>query len=243
MIITIPIADNYISISSKDKNLLKEFKIDQSVIKKTTDNTINLDFIVDKIKPKIPLKLIKKRLTQNRFNLFILSAFIENQLVRGNVVFLHASAFVFQKKAYLFIGPSGAGKSTLIKKITKEKRLSDDTTIVKIKNKKLYVYKSIFDQKKIFFDSKSKYILKKIYVIKQSKKNFLGNLSLKEKIQTLLENNYLIMNEANIKKVLGNNKEKNKSINLLFKVIDKCEIKKLFFNKTLKINWLLNQRN
>ena len=44
---------------------------------------------------------------------FILSLPIENQLVTGEAINVHATAVVLGTRGFLFVGPSGAGKTTL----------------------------------------------------------------------------------------------------------------------------------
>lgn len=237
MNVTTPIAGMWITIHVRKELWLNDLLGWQKIQK---NSTIHLqgDVIIQGSKPPIPLHIIKKGLTKKRYNMFVLAAHIENAVAQKQIVFLHASSFVYKNRAYLYLGKSGAGKSTLIAKHTIQDRLSNDTAIVQIERGKPYVYKSIFDRNEIQFDPAKKAPLAHIFILKQAHENSIKNISLEKKLRFLMRNDYFLMNEDQIR--LNNNQTTNK--NIILKTIlslIKIPISELLFTPSLQIKTLL----
>ncbi|MCX7944336.1 MAG: hypothetical protein N2746_07510 [Deltaproteobacteria bacterium] len=107
-------------------------------------------------------------------------------------LFIHAASFVKQGDAYLFVGKSGSGKSTLLKMAMNSDQsirpLTDEISYVALEGGRPFAYSTPFwGNTKI----KGQYIkapLKKLYFIRQSKRDFVKKISIDGVMINMLEN-------------------------------------------------------
>lgn len=100
--------------------------------------------------------------------LFTMRLLLQYLLIPAKIIFLHASSFVANNKAYIFCGSSGVGKSTIIKKVPQDSVLSDDFAILKKIGRTFFVYPTIFDQVKGFEIRNNKTVLDRIFLLKKA---------------------------------------------------------------------------
>jgi hypothetical protein len=245
--IVLPIANNNITLITNNIPLYKKIYNDLSIKlnspgnnKKRAIKQIYLDKYAKIVLAK-KKESTKKDISKFRYFTFFLSALIETYLLCENVIFLHASSFFDKEGAHLFLGPSGNGKTTLIKKVPLEQRLSDDTTIIKKEKGHFFVFSSIFDNKKIIFKRKNKHILKSILIIRQSKTNSITKMHTVNKLKSLLENNYILMNKKNLENFKIQTDTK-KLAEIMLQLINSVSIKVLSFNNNIKASDLLTDQ-
>ncbi len=159
---------------------------------------------------------------------YIIRAFIaSNQYdcCSEQLLFLHGSAFYKNGTAFVFLGPSGQGKTTIIKEIDKNKRLADDTVIIKKERDDFFVYPSPFEKKMINWSDK-KFPLCSIYVIEQAARTRIAKIDAKSKISAIFNNTIDLFSAPDFHqpKVL---------YRLKLELISDVIIKKLFFTKKI----------
>lgn len=148
-------------------------------------------------------------------NIFFLFPIIEQVLRKiyyllffkyGGLI-LHASAVVFQKKAYIFCGPSGAGKSTIAMKLVDEigsTLVADNNVYLRCKNDDILLYpppflewnfvtptskgkNSPFTVDAFFFIKKSKKTYKEVAHPTQILRGFFDQIQFPKKSLTTME--------------------------------------------------------
>ena len=174
------------------------YKSYQSVENKTGNHHLQIISKKESIKqPKIYITQkynratinLPKRLLSFNYLSFLVETSIAALVIKQNILFLHASSLIINKKVYLFCGDVGAGKST-VRKLGKEYlSLSDDTTVVKRKEERFFVYPSPFDKNKEISIGNQKVLLEKIFILKKSDKNYIRDISSVEIIKQLKKNN------------------------------------------------------
>lgn len=168
-------------------------------------------------------------------------------LIKKRIIFVHASAIKVKNNGYLFVGPSGSGKTTLLKKINKLKEveiLSDDTAVIYIKKKKIFLISSPFDRKKNIKISQNKQVkVSKIFFLNKSKKNMIREIAFNKAVKKLYQNLIIYEYLKKIKDIYGLKnyglKNQIKFPNEIFKILDffkKKEFYQLFLRKDANLN-------
>ena len=119
---------------------------------------------------------------------------ISQKLIERNIFLIHGAFFSYKNAGILFIGPSGSGKTTQLNKLKSE--YNQEINIIN-GDKPLFEY---HDNEFTGFgtpwagkenkQSNTYAVLKKIYYIEQSNKNYIKKLSNKESIDILLSQVY-----------------------------------------------------
>ncbi|WP_162150749.1 hypothetical protein [Acholeplasma equifetale] len=146
----------------------------------------------------------------------ITGAYFYSKLIEHDGILIHASAVVYQNKAYLFSAPSGTGKSThtnLWVKYLEAFVLNDDKPAIRIKDSDFIVYGTPFTGKEDL-GVNDKYPLGNIIFIEQSKQNWIKELSKKDSIKNIYRETVRPHNEIKVDCVL----------NFIEKLIEKVKI-------------------
>ena len=161
--------------------------------------------------------------------------FLKSMLSKSNHIFypVHSSSVEIDNKTYLFSGPSGSGKSTIVK-LSGKRILSDDATVLILKQGKPYVLS--FPRHTVKKKSKKLYPLKKLFFIKQGK-NKISQINYSSALQKLTLNNYFIVtSKFPLFKNMGDNNYLYKKIFKLACILSKkLPCYELSFEKTNEI--------
>lgn len=195
--------------------------------KKQTDFSIYIDIndksnnLVKRISKSKIIYLVKKDLQCNLHHkycsniIFKITRFtIEYLLLSKKVILLHGSSIKSPSGGIAFCGPSGSGKTTIIQKINLNNIMSDDTVVIRYKNKKILLFTSPFDRKKFPKLQFNTITLKEINFIYKSISNKKCILTRDEdKLNEILGNNRLYQLLTNDKRF--NKAKKNNYVNKL----------------------------
>jgi len=189
----LPIADIVVEVISENTNFIDKFKQETNFIENPDriDKKIFIDRLFNRLDYNL-LKKIKPQRTMFEFQIYVFVAYLHYMLIDKKISFFHGSSFIHGKAGYMFLGPPGFGKTTIINKVPFTRRLSNDIAIVKQINSKFYIFPSPFDKKFIPM-TKNKILLKKIFIIKQSKSNKIRALSFRDKSTHLGTNHIALM--------------------------------------------------
>jgi len=140
-------------------------------------------------------------------------------LAKKNGFIIHCSGIVKDKKAIIFLGPPRSGKSTIIKLLkSRYKIIADDSAIIRLFDKSIYVFQTPFIEKNYWFKRSFKYYsLGGIYFLKKSN-NFriypIKNLTeITQKIMPQISTEP--QNLKNTAKAVFKTIKRNKNINVL----------------------------
>ncbi|MCX7642013.1 MAG: hypothetical protein N2Z20_05200 [Elusimicrobiales bacterium] len=229
-------------IKNKDNNFLKAVysKYRNFILneQKFTDNIIFLYF-VDNL-PSFKNITLKKNLIVGdgfvfdentlylRRNLYsfenFLRVFYSYKLTFNNGFLIHSAGSFLRNEGYIFIGKSGSGKTTISELIKKVFYIaSDELCVVRLINDTFLVYTTPFwGNFKRPLSPNISFKLKSIYFLIKSKKIFSKeidrNLAVKRLFKCIV--NFSYDYEITIK-----------LMDIVFKLLDKVEFKKLYFNK------------
>ena len=119
---------------------------------------------------------------------FILRRIIAFLLYKNDFFFIHTSACLYRKKAYLFLGKNGAGKSTIIKLLHPiSKPLVDDFGIIAKKQNNYYFYQTPLICKNPIKGSYKKYEIQRLFFIFQANSFSIKPLTLHEKKESIIK--------------------------------------------------------
>jgi hypothetical protein len=169
-------------------------------------------------------------------------ALFEYNLVDHNILLLHGSGIKHGRQSFLFTGFSGAGKTTLSKNAPKRNIVCDDVAILALMKDKLYTYFSPFDYGRTKNKQKTKLLLKKIYLIKKSKRLASKRLRFAEIFSDFINQDYLafagLLNkkqQSHIRFVIKDIKHHQSMVarhnKLIIKIASSGLVEKLYFPK------------
>jgi len=211
------------------------------VIKRETTRYIMISSPL-KVMAEFPLTTIKEGINS------VLTAFLEFNLIDRGIILLHASGFERKGSAFLFPGRSGSGKTTVLTNAPTANRIADDVAVIRKVRGNHLVYYSTLDFGRIKRKPTNKpALLKKIFILKKSKKIETKPVSFRDFFSMILNNDYLgmagLLNQRSKKEdkiTIDNFREYKRLINKhnrnLINLYSSVKIKKLFFPK--KFNWL-----
>lgn len=238
--LTLPIADILFNLEFNNKASLMYFKKRLLTTPKSTHSETNLK-IVDSSKEYIfilpPENLIFKIPKRNDSQddiFFILQALIQYSVLKFDILLIHSSSIIKQKKAYIFMAPSGSGKSTITSFVNSKQVLSDDVAIIKKTSDYFRVYTSAFDNKHFKTYPLKNARLDKILSIKKASFTTLSEIgTFDEMISLTLHNNLLFwFLELQKKKTPGiRYEEEPKLYNLILELINYAPVKTLYLKK------------
>lgn len=184
----------------------------------------------------------EKEIKKREDLIFIVKSLINLFLIKKMIIFVHASAIKVKNNGYLFVGPSGVGKTTLLKKINKLKEgeiLSDDTAVIYIKKKKVFLISSPFDRKKNIKIIRDKQVeVSKIFFLNKSKENRIKEINFNKAIKKIYQNLIIYAYFKKIKDIYGL-KNQIKFKNEVLKILDFFK-KKEFYQLLLRRDTNLN---
>lgn len=170
---------------------------------------------------------------------FIITALVQYQAIKHNIIFLHASSIVKNENAYLFIAPSGSGKSTIAHSVSDKYVLSDDVAVLKKVKDKFFIFSSPFDNKKRYNTRTKEMQLHKIFFIKQASfTKFVEERSV-ETIREILRNNLLFLWLSRKNKNEEERKRETALYALGLDLLSSSKIETLYFTKDLNFMSLL----
>ncbi len=122
------------------------------------------------------------------FQLSLLLHYVLFHILRDGF-FLHASSFIYNANAYIFIGPSGAGKTTTITISRKQATpFADDTLIVQKTGRRFLCYQAPFiDKQSYITKTKKGFPIQGIYILKKSKVVKVHTITRETMLMHLLE--------------------------------------------------------
>jgi hypothetical protein len=122
------------------------------------------------------------------------SLLMMNKISHGEGIFLHASAVKDKAgNGYIFCGCSGAGKTTMAKIWQRSNRgvvLNDDRIIIRKMRYKYYAYGCPWYATNGNLVSNEKVVIKKVFFLKHSNKNYIKKLFPQEIFSKLLTNSF-----------------------------------------------------
>jgi hypothetical protein len=183
------------------------------------------DIIVNIDKEKILMAMDKHpELSEDEWQYLISAGDFYNQLLDFFGMMLHASAIVYEDKAYLFSAPCGTGKSThtaLWLKYFGDKAyiLNDDKPAIRFIDEGFYVYGTPWSGKYDISVNK-KVTLQGICFLEQSKDNWIEPIKNREAITMLMHQTIRKLNMERMTKLLE----------LLDRLVDKVPIFKMGCN-------------
>lgn len=223
--------ENYLLNSEEKGKKISDFFINQTQKGYFFYNPKKFAFLVN-----------KKKIKKTEDLIFIIKSLINFFLIKEKIIFIHGSSVKIKNNGYLFIGPSGIGKTTLLKKLSKWREveiLSDDTAVIYIKNKKVFITSSPFDKKKnIKIVYKKKVEISKIFLLNKSEKNFIKEIPFNKKTIKLYQNLIIYEYLKKTKDIYGlkNQIKLQKEIFTLLEFIKKKQFYQLFLRKDINLN-------
>lgn len=193
------------------------------------------EYIFEVFPRRIHVMVRKSKISSLQDIFYIIRSLIELNSLHKNILFLHASSFVKNEKAYVFMAPSGSGKSTIISAVPKQDILSDDIAILKKVNGRFYVFNSPFGRENYPDFPRNRIPLQQLLLIKQASFTKIVEESLEKKIQHIMHNNILFLwfrTQKNGNKQIPKNIE-NKLYKLTLDLIGSTRIHTLYFTKDL----------
>jgi len=132
--------------------------------------------------------LIKNRSSEDMGMMNGMMFLLSHRLIHHGGLLLHGAAVRKEDQAVLFLGLSGAGKSTVSRLCRPDVCFSDDGTIIKKEEGRVYAYHSPFRQYKIKERSVEsvKGEIKKLFLIEQSTENLIRPIKKNELMSTIL---------------------------------------------------------
>ncbi|MGB9600635.1 MAG: hypothetical protein ACP5QK_07915 [Myxococcota bacterium] len=110
----------------------------------------------------------------------------------SNGLFIHAASFIKDGEAYLFPAKSGTGKSTMARIASQSyssiEILSDEISYITLEQRKVFAYSTPFWGNTKIKGRYKKAPLKKIYFLKQSRRDFKRGLTFNDAVKHMMEN-------------------------------------------------------
>lgn len=118
-------------------------------------------------------------------------ALFEYNLINHGIILLHGSGIRHGTKSYIFTGLSGAGKTTISRNAPERNIVCDDVATLTLIKNRFYTYFSPFDYGRTKNKSRTRLLLKKIYLIKKSKRLVSEKLPFTEIFKEFINQDYL----------------------------------------------------
>ncbi len=135
---------------------------------------------------------------------FILKRVISELLYRNNLFFVHASACLYNNKAYLFFGKNGAGKSTIVTLLSEVAQpLADDYGIITKEHNNYYFYQTPFICKNRIKGNSKKHKIKRLFFLRKATEFSIKRTTYYEDESNILKLFNQIINKYNKKELVA----------------------------------------
>lgn len=116
---------------------------------------------------------------------------VSHLLLKNNGLLLHASSVAVNNRGFIFIGDEGMGKSTIRKILNTYQSLGDDSALIRVIKKKVYLFGSPFYQTTNRPYPNRKVLIKGIFNLNQSKINRIELLTRENFFKRLISNSFI----------------------------------------------------
>ncbi len=170
------------SISKFRTNKRKDFTLNLIFKKKSQMKSIDRE--------TFQKKEIKIEIDSLKYIRMLFSEIVYYWLFKKGILTLHASAIIHKNKAFVFVGVPGSGKTTHAK-ILGFPTINDNEILIRFRDGKAFAYSGIIKRKNIE-PSKLSAPIKKIFILRKSKKFNLKELNDSYILKELIKNHYIL---------------------------------------------------